>query len=60
MMTAVAACGQQQAPETVTDDARLPVSGIALENMDTSVRPGDDFFSYVNGCLLYTSDAADE
>jgi putative endopeptidase len=49
MMTALAACGQQQAPETVTEDARLPVSGIALENMDTSVRPGDDFFSYVNG-----------
>jgi putative endopeptidase len=49
MMTALAACGQQQAPETVTDDAQLPVSGIALENMDRSVRPGDDFFSYVNG-----------
>ena len=24
-------------------------SGISLENMDRSVRPGDDFFSYVNG-----------
>ncbi|BDX05624.1 M13 family metallopeptidase [Planctobacterium marinum] len=25
------------------------VSGIYLENMDTSVKPGDDFFRYVNG-----------
>jgi putative endopeptidase len=49
MMAALAACGQEQVTETVTEDARLPVSGIALEHMDTSVRPGDDFFSYVNG-----------
>jgi putative endopeptidase len=49
MMTALAACGQEQATEAVTEEARLPVSGIYLENMDTSVRPGDDFFSYVNG-----------
>jgi putative endopeptidase len=28
------------------------VSGITLENMDTAVRPGDDFFSYVNGKWL--------
>lgn len=25
------------------------ISGIILENMDTAVRPGNDFFSYVNG-----------
>jgi putative endopeptidase len=49
VMMALAACGQQEAPEAVTEDARLPVSGIALENMDTNVRAGDDFFSYVNG-----------
>ena len=48
-LTALAACGQEQATETVTEKANLPVSGIALEHMDTSVRPGDDFFSYVNG-----------
>ena len=49
MMTALAACGQEPATAPVTDEARLPVSGISLEYMDTSVRPGDDFFSYVNG-----------
>ena len=27
-------------------------SGIFLENMDTSVKPGDDFYQYVNGSWL--------
>jgi putative endopeptidase len=49
VLMAVAACGQKQTTETVAEEAPLPVSGIALENMDASVRPGDDFFSYVNG-----------
>jgi len=49
VLMAVAACGQKQSTETVVEEAPLPVSGIALENMDASVRPGDDFFSYVNG-----------
>ena len=50
-MVALTACGQQQAPETSAAAAPPPAlkSGIALEYMDTSVRPGDDFFSYVNG-----------
>lgn len=49
-MTAVlAACGQQgeQAQETTT--AQVPVSGIDTAGFDTSVRPQDDFFRYVNG-----------
>ena len=49
VLMAVAACGQKHTTETIAEEAPLPVSGIALENMDTSVRPGDDFFSYVNG-----------
>jgi putative endopeptidase len=48
-MVALTACGQQQAPEIAAGAADAPRSGIALENMDTRVRPGDDFFSYVNG-----------
>ena len=48
-MVALTACGQQQAPETRAEAPAALKSGIALENMDTSVRPGDDFFSYVNG-----------
>ncbi len=31
-------------------------SGIVLENMDTSVRPQDDFFRYVNGAWLETAE----
>ena len=46
----LAACGQEQATtEPMVDEAPGLKSGINLEAMDTSVRPGDDFFSYVNG-----------
>jgi putative endopeptidase len=51
-MVAVTACGRQEAP---TAAAQAPVhrdSGIVLEDMDTTIRPGDDFFSYVNGNWL--------
>lgn len=40
-------CGQQAPPLT---------SGIELANMDTSVRPQDDFFRYVNGTWLETTE----
>jgi len=49
----LAACGQDTATEpTGTPAAAQPeaqVSGIDLSAMDTTVRPGDDFFAYVNG-----------
>ena len=48
-MVVLTACGQQEAPTTAAWPEVAPKSGIALENMDTSVRPGDDFFTYVNG-----------
>ena len=48
-MAALTACGQQEAPTTVNDAPETLKSGITVEYMDTSVRPGDDFFSYVNG-----------
>ncbi|MDH3863616.1 MAG: hypothetical protein OEV10_06595, partial [Gammaproteobacteria bacterium] len=48
-MVAMTACGQQEAPTSSAEAATERGSGIALENMDTSIRPGDDFFSYVNG-----------
>jgi len=44
----VAACGQEPAEPVVAETKPLR-SGIELSAMDTSVRPGDDFFSYVNG-----------
>ena len=49
----VAACGQDTTTEPATDasatESGALVSGIDLDAMDTSVRPGDDFFRYVNG-----------
>ncbi len=48
-LTIVTACGQKPAEDAVTEAQQQPLSGIVLENMDKTVRPGDDFFSYVNG-----------
>jgi putative endopeptidase len=48
-LTAMAACSQEKSAEPVADASHEIRSGIVVENMDASVRPGDDFFSYVNG-----------
>jgi len=45
------ACGQQKG----NDEVEL-TSGIELANMDTTVRPQDDFFRYVNGTWLATTE----
>ena len=42
-------CGQEPATEAATDKAPTLTSGVIHENMDLSVNPGEDFFSYVNG-----------
>ncbi len=46
-LTALSACGKETTEEPIAAEPLR--SGIVLENMDTSVRPGDDFFRYVNG-----------
>ncbi|MEO1202020.1 MAG: M13-type metalloendopeptidase [Pseudomonadota bacterium] len=52
-MTALAACGQQDAADSVTADSAQPLtSGLELVNMDKSVHPGDDFFTYMNGAWI--------
>jgi len=51
IVAALAACSRQS-PEEASVDTAAPVSGLNLEYMDTSVRPGDDFFRYVNGKWL--------
>jgi len=46
----VAGCGQDAAQtEPVAEEPKAPVSGIDTTAMDNNVRPGDDFFAYVNG-----------
>lgn len=56
MVLGLVACGSPN--QMATDNAAtvaaittpvLGTFGIATENMDTSVKPGDDFFMYVNG-----------
>ncbi|MGB5165057.1 MAG: M13-type metalloendopeptidase [Woeseiaceae bacterium] len=47
-LATLVACGKQDATPAV--EAAAPVkSGIDVANLDSSVRPGDDFFAYVNG-----------
>ena len=47
--------GCSQAPDTASKH-----SGLALANMDTRVKPGDDFFRYVNGHWLATAKIPDD
>ena len=42
-------CGQQTGTEEAATADTAPASGIDLEWIDASVRPGDDFFAHVNG-----------
>ncbi|MBC6402416.1 MAG: M13 family metallopeptidase [Hyphomonadaceae bacterium] len=61
MALAIVACKKSEVPETdtaeveqavVKTDPVLGTFGVALENMDRSVDPGDDFYQYVNGGWL--------
>jgi predicted metalloendopeptidase len=45
----VAACGQQVEEQQVAEQSKELRSGISLEGMNPDIRPGDDFFAYVNG-----------
>jgi putative endopeptidase len=53
---ALGACSQDapEAPDAAPDQAATaaPVSGIDLSAMDRNVRPGDDFFTFVNGAWV--------
>ena len=51
-IVALTACGQQEVPAVAKDAPEALKSGISAEHMDASVRPGDDFFSYVNGTWI--------
>jgi putative endopeptidase len=46
------ACSQQAAEEPAAVTAKALVSGIDLTSMDSNVRPGDNFFNYVNGTWI--------
>ncbi len=48
-LASLAACGQKAEQQAEVEQPKELHSGIVLANMDTTVRPGDDFFSFVNG-----------
>ena len=48
----LSACQREGAGEDNTGAADTAISGIELSAMDTSIKPGDDFFGYVNGSWL--------
>jgi len=48
----LSACGQESAPETPAAESVVLGSGLDLDAMDTSVKPGDDLFRYMNGTWL--------
>ncbi|MEL7538663.1 MAG: M13 family metallopeptidase [Pseudomonadota bacterium] len=55
----VAACSQESTEQTAPEQsaaAVAPKSGILLDNMQTDVHPGDDFFAYVNGTWIETTE----
>ena len=52
----VTACGQQAEEQQVAEQPREMRSGIGLDGMDPNVRPGDDFFAYVNGTWVESTE----
>jgi putative endopeptidase len=51
-LMALAACGQKEATEAVAELEKPLISGISTEHMDKSIRPGDDFFMFMNGAWI--------
>ncbi|MCF8474868.1 MAG: hypothetical protein K9G26_09235 [Emcibacter sp.] len=51
-ITLVSACSAEKSAETEKQVSAQLDSGILTENMDSTVKPGDDFFAYVNGTWL--------
>ena len=47
----IAACGQEAA-EPPAQEPQALVSGLDLAGMDKSIKPGDDFFAYMNGAWV--------
>ena len=50
----LSACGETSAPVPAAPKPAVGSFGVDLAQMDRTVRPGDDFYSYVNGTWLKT------
>lgn len=51
-LTLTAAACNNSGSEAQTQAARVSASGVDLKAMDTSVKPGEDFYAYANGHWL--------
>ncbi len=51
-LMALAACGQKEATEVAAEEQTTLISGIETDHMDKSVRPGDNFFMFMNGAWI--------
>ena len=53
LTVALAACSPQTSEQAPAEaEAENLVSGLELANMDKTIRPGDDFFMYMNGAWI--------
>ena len=50
----LSACGETSSPVAEAPKPAVGSFGVDLAQMDTTIRPGDDFYSYVNGTWLKT------
>ena len=50
----LSACGETSAPVSEAPKPAVGSFGVDLAQMDRTIRPGDDFYSYVNGTWLKT------
>ena len=48
-LVALAACTKEPAIQTAAEEPAALKSGIDISQLDQSIKPGDDFFAYVNG-----------
>ena len=50
----LSACGETSAPVSEAPKPAVGSFGVDLAQMDRTIRPGDDFYGYVNGTWLKT------
>jgi predicted metalloendopeptidase len=57
---AIGACNRGTQPAEPSAPAPAPTAGIVSASMDTSVKPGDDFYSYANGAWMKNTPIPDD
>jgi len=55
LLGSASATAEPSSPQSATAQPAVPPWGVYLDDMDRSVKPGDDFFLYANGAWVKTS-----